>query len=315
MTSNPITSRSFQSEADFWAVRQLLIDTYPITAPGFNWEIRRWDGQRFHNADAALDPAWTRVIRLWETADGQLVGVAHPEGDPGNAHFEIHPDYRSRIEDEMIAWAAEHLAASNASGERVLETFAFEYDAPRILLLEQHGFERMPYFGMTRHLRLGNQPLPPVAVAAGYTLRETRSEPGDYERMAALLNAAFNRTFHNAPEYENFVLRSPSFRHDLNLVAEAPDGSFAAHVGMTLEPTNCYAIFEPVCTHPDHRRHGLAQALMFEGLRRLKALGARHVHVDTGDMEAANALYSSIGFTEAYRGWYWRLLRPQNVLK
>jgi hypothetical protein len=50
-TTEPITARPFQFEDDFWKVRNLLIETYPITPPGWNWEIRRWDGRRFHSID------------------------------------------------------------------------------------------------------------------------------------------------------------------------------------------------------------------------------------------------------------------------
>ncbi|KAA3658119.1 MAG: N-acetyltransferase, partial [Chloroflexi bacterium] len=69
---------------------------------------------------------------------------------------------------------------------------------------------------------------------------------------------------------------------------------------------NKMGIFEPVCTHPDHRQKGLGKALMQEGLLRLKAMGAVHVTVETGDMIPANKLYNSIGFTEKYKGFYWR---------
>ncbi len=170
--STSITSRPFQiaseddSEDDFWRVRQLLIDLYPITGPGFVWEIRRWDGQRFHNDDAQLNPDWMRsTIRLWETADGQLIGMAHSEGGQGNAYFEIHPDYRSRIEDEMITWAEANLAAPDQTGQPRLETFVFEHDAPRQQLLAQHGFTKAPDFGgVMRHMRIGEQPLPPVEI-------------------------------------------------------------------------------------------------------------------------------------------------------
>lgn len=307
MPSQPprITHRPFSGDADFWRVRQLLIDTYLITSTGCNWEIRRWDGHRFHDPPDKAMQGWEATHHLWETSDGQLIGIAHPEGG-GDAYFDTHPDYRARIEDEMIAWAEENLAAVRADGARQLDVFTFEHDMPRILLLEQHGFEKTPYWGMLRHMHLGGQPLPDVQIAEGYTLRETRTDPRDYERMAALLNAAFNRTIHNAPEYENFVLHAPCFRHDLNLVAEAGDGTFAAHVGIAYEPTNAQAVFEPVCTHPEHRRKGLAQRLMHEGLHRMKRLGVKHVNVDTGDMTAANALYNSIGFTGAYRGYYWK---------
>ena len=138
-------------------------------------------------------------------------------------------------------------------------------------------------------------------------MRTTRlGDQDDCKRIAAVLNAGFDRTFHTDLEYATFVTKSPSFRHDLNLVAEAPDGSFACHVGVTYAEANGYGIFEPVCTHPDHRRKGLARGLMFEGLRRLKALGAADVYVGTGDAIAANELYESIGFAEAYKGYTWR---------
>jgi GNAT superfamily N-acetyltransferase len=144
-------------------------------------------------------------------------------------------------------------------------------------------------------------------MAEGYTLRSTRpNDEDDCQRVADLLNAAFNRTFHTAKEFCMFATHSPSFRHDLNLVAEAPIGSFAALVGVTYDEANCRGIFEPVCTHPDHRRKGLARALMVEGLHRLKALGATDVYVETGDAVPANELYDAVGFAEAYRGHVWR---------
>jgi ribosomal protein S18 acetylase RimI-like enzyme len=53
-------------------------------------------------------------------------------------------------------------------------------------------------------------------------------------------------------------------------------GSVAAHVGLTYEAVNRHAIVEPVATHPDHRRLGLARALLAEGLPRLATRGAAH---------------------------------------
>lgn len=306
MSSMHITSRPYQSDDDFWRVRQLLIDLYPISGPGFCWEICRWDTLRFYDDDLTPKAQWTRTIRLWETSGGQLIGVVHPERSLGDAHFEIHPDYRSRIEDEMIAWALENLSAPDQSGKRQLETFVFEHDPQRMQRLEKVGFVKADTFGgVMRHLRIGEQFLPAVHLPEGYLLRETRGEQADYERMAGLLTAAFNQALHKAREYENFALHSPSFRHDLNLVVEAPDGSFAAHAGLTIEPTNRYGVFQPICTHPDHQRKHLAQTLMFEGLHRFKALGVQHVQVDTGAGEGQNAFYNTIGFTEAYIGYFW----------
>lgn len=304
--SEPIRSRPLKDEVDFWRVGNLLIETYPITPLGFNWDIRRWEGKRFY----AEKPGWpsprlSNRVQLWETTAGQLVGVVNPEG-AGDAHFQLHPHYR-HIEADMLAWAEEHLAVPIENGNwRQIEFFVFEYDKLRQQMLSVQGYDKKPYGGVVRRLRFSDYTLEQPALAPGYTLRATRPDDmADCQQIATLLNAAFNRNFHNAQEYHNFTQLAPCFRPTLDLVAVAPDGVFAAYVGAPYDEANRHGIFEPVCTHPKHRRHGLARTLMLEGLQRLKALGAFDVSVDTGDMIPANRLYDSIGFTEVCKGYIW----------
>ena len=293
-------------EEDYARMRQLLLDTTPITPIGFNWDMRRLDGKRFYTADLEAHRLLRRPVQLWECAGDQLAGYVVSES-PGDAHLQIHPDFRY-LEAEMIAWAEANLAVVDAAtGRQTLEIYVYEYDALRQQGLAARGFEKLSYGGMCRHLRLGHQPLPAPVVALGYTLRTTDpADLADCQRIADLLNAAFNRDFHNAQEFYNFARCAPCFRRDLDLVMVAPDGSFAAYVGVPYDETNRRGIFEPVCTHPDHQRKGLARALMLEGLHRLRALGAVDATVDTGDAAPANAFYTAMGFTEAYRGLAWR---------
>jgi mycothiol synthase len=57
------------------------------------------------------------------------------------------------------------------------------------------------------------------------------------------------------------------------------------------------AIFEPVGTDPDFQRRGLGKAVLSEGFRRLRALGARVAYVNSADDNpASNALYEAVGF-------------------
>ena len=289
-------------------MRALIVATFPITGLGFNWEIRRWDGSHFHHGDPASAEAWRSKITLWEIEDGRLVGVAHDEGTLGYPQLQIHPDYRAELEPEMIAWSEEHLAGTTDDGQRFAEFTVYEYDFPRRSLLEARGYTRTDNSWVHRRMYFGDRPLPQPVIADGYTLREVDpTDPADCERMVALLNAAFGRTFHQAAEYAMFG-QAPIFRKDLHLVAVAPDGSFAAHVGLNYDEANGRGLYEPVCTHPDHRRHGLAQALMFEGLPHQSAGGAQ-LTVETGDAVPANRLYELIGFTEAYKGYAWRKVR------
>jgi GNAT superfamily N-acetyltransferase len=160
---------------------------------------------------------------------------------------------------------------------------------------------------MMRHMRLPAAELPRPPFPAPYRLRELRpGDEADCQRIAGILNAAFGRDFHNAAEYGRFAALSPCYVNALDLAAEAPDGSFAAYVSMPYDSANRRGIFEPVCAHPAHLRRGLARALMLEALARVRQVGAVDVMVDTGDAVPANALYESIGFTEAYRESAWQ---------
>jgi ribosomal protein S18 acetylase RimI-like enzyme len=308
MTLSGFIERPLQGDADFWRIRQLLLDTYWRVPAGFNWEIRNWEGMWFYDPVPGWDPAWEAAGRVWEKADGQLVGALHPDR-LGVAVLELDPDYRELLEPVMVAQAEETIAvrASDDPARRRLRLLVYEYDSLRQRLLAGRGYHKLGAGGVTRRLRFGEQALPArQALAEGYRLRSTR--PGDARDAAAiatLLNAAFNRDFHNAAEYLTFSSQAPSFRQDLDLVAVAPDGTFAAYVGIPYVAEIGHGVFEPVCTHPEHRRRRLAQVLMVEGLYRLQALGAEDVVVETGDMIPANRLYDSLGFSERDQAYVW----------
>jgi mycothiol synthase len=299
------TSRALRTDDDWWRIRDFILDTCQITPIGFVWENRRWEGWRFHQERPVPVRRLREVIRIWESS-GRIVGVVNPE-NRGSAHLQVHPDFR-HLESDMFAWAEDHLSLpGEAGGGRKISTFAFDYDSPRQRVLAERGWKRLDSGGMTRHLRLGDQDLEPTPHIDGYVLRSTRPSDRDVaQRMADVINAGFKTDFHTASAYGSFMATSPTFSHDLNLVAEIPDGAFAAHVGGTYDERNRRGIVEPVCTDPGHRRRGLAQALVFEAISRFKELGATDVVVDTGDDESANAFYESAGFTEAYHGNIWR---------
>ncbi len=305
-TGEPATNRPYRDERDFWRVRELLLETYPLAPPDFNWEVRRWDGARFHGDPPAWDPYWDGRVQLWETAGGRLVGAVNPDG-AGNACLQIHPDYR-HLEAEMVAWAGEHIRTAPTDGTRPrTDVFVYEHDTWRLHVLQEQGYTRFDEWAVVRRLRFGRKVIPPVRMPAGYTLRPAnKDDPAEHDAFAALLNAAFNRTFHKGVDIRNFRARAPSYRADLDLFAIAPDGSLAANVGVIYMAEVCAGLFEPVCTHPAHRQKSLGKMLMWEGMHRLQALGAVEVTVATGEMVPANALYDAVGFPELYRGWVWR---------
>ena len=95
------------------------------------------------------------------------------------------------------------------------------------------------------------------------------------------------------------TLRHPQYIPNLDLVIEAPGGRLAAFCIAWLDkqrPTPAGQI-EPLGVHPDFHRLGLGRAILAEGLRRLRQLGAEHIYVETDQQRnAALALYESAGF-------------------
>ena len=307
----PISDRAYAGDHDYWGVRRLLIDTYATTPLDFNWDVRRWDGHRWHHDDVSVAPSWRELTRLWETRTGRVVAaVFHESVGWGDIHPQIHHLHRD-LEREVFAWAEEHMAGTDPEGAAQVVTFVHDHDTFRRLLLEHRGWEMNEEVGWVhRNLHLRSWTVPEPAVTAGYRIRGTRpGSQADCDALARLLNRSFATDVHTGASVGNFVEHSPSFLHELNMVAEADDGTLAAHVGVNWDPENRLALLEPVCTDPDHRRHGLALALIREGLRRARGLGARYAHVSTGLGAAANELYERAGFVEQHIAHLWRLAR------
>ena len=100
----------------------------------------------------------------------------------------------------------------------------------------------------------------------------------------------------------------PGFRAEHDLVAVAPDGTIAAFAIIWNDGVTGVGVFEPVGCHPDHRQKGLTKAVMYEGMRRLQALGAERAFVNSWHASLpANRLYESAGFQVVDRQRKWTL--------
>ena len=302
-----VTDRAYSGEADFMAVRQFLIDSYAAFGGMFNWGGERWEIVRFSGnaaCELAVDRPLERFVRIWES-DGRIVGVAHPESG-GDLFVEIHPDYRY-LEDRMFAWAEQNRSPAPRP-DTPFSTWTTDGDPVRERVLERRGWTRI---GLTGHMRRRSMSdLPPNGpVADGYMIRSVDlSREEDSEGRAAVSRSAFghNRT----GELMKELARAPGYRPDLDLAAIAADGTVAAYTTLWWDEVHRYVIFEPVGTHEQHRRRGLAFAVMAEGLRRARALGAETAYVGSGAGAPSNHLYESLGFTEVVDDVRWDAPAP-----
>lgn len=313
-------SRPYRDETDFARLRSLLSEGLLLEGRPRNWTPARLEVDRFAvhtREELAGYRRWLADARLWETGGDRLAGAVYPEGSD-TACLQSHPAYRS-LEDEMLEWAEGHRLASLPAGARSwsLFTYAYDFDEERKQLLARRGYLPIgPAYCMRRH-PLGRHPPgrhpldvtvpdPAPRLLPGYEIRALeRSSETDLEQLATVTNAVFARGNWTSGTIRA-VGASPLYLADLDLVAVAPDGAFAAFALAWFDPATRTVEFEPVGTHRAHRRRGLGAALMQEGMRRAQALGAALAYVSAAAGSASNSLYEAAGFTEYDVEWRWQ---------
>lgn len=300
-----LTMRLYQSDADRWRIRSFLREVFALNdRRQASWHLARFD-YWFHPGVEIYEAGKFRleeVVFLWETEDGRLAAALNPEG-MGDAFLQVHPAFRSAaLEAEMIATAENCLAAARPDGTRELCVWALEPDALRQSLLVSRGYVKSgaPEYIRRRSLEV---PIPQPQLPPGYTVRSIHFTT---EELAARARAGW-KAFQGEdtpidPTYDNDTShrifgRIPTYRRDLDLVIEAPNGDLAAFCTLWYDDVSRTAMFEPVGTVPAHQRRGLGKAIMYEGMRRLKAVGADLAFVSSYS-DAAGGLYASVGFTE-----------------
>ncbi|HEV7129974.1 MAG TPA: GNAT family N-acetyltransferase [Ktedonobacterales bacterium] len=289
--------RPYAGEADYAQLRDLLTAMPPLSGPAVYCTAGDLDWWRYSDDD----PMAIQLVHLW-FADAALLGFAWPKDD--QVDLLAHPHYRD-IEPAMLHWAeSARRLNSKASEPLSLRAWAYDGDTRRTALLRGQGYVRTDTSFVYRSRTL-DVPIPALHLPSGYTLRQLEGH-AEIEQRVAVHRAAFTGS-HMSVAKHCTLMDAPTYRADLDLVAVAPDGAFAAFGIVWLDIANRLGVFEPVGTHPAHRRQGLGQAILSEGMRRLQRLGARAVYVNSrGEDVAASRLYESVGFGLFDRNHAWK---------
>jgi ribosomal protein S18 acetylase RimI-like enzyme len=273
-----IASRPYEGAADLRRMQRLVQDVWAVRGEKSAHHVGDLAWQRFQHV--GREPHWR--TQLW--GDGERLAAYGWVLEDEVLDFCVHPQ-RPELLDDVLAWADAN------------ETEVLAEDIDTIAALERHGYARAaddaPFFTfMTRELV---EPAD-AAVPDGFVLRTV--EPADVEGRVTAHRSAFNPSRVTVESYRN-VMRTWPYRNDLDCVAAARDGRIAAYCLAWLDDENRVGELEPVGTHADFRRLGLAAAVCSFALRRLREEGANLAVVySRGDAAypAPKLLYQSLGF-------------------
>ena len=258
-------------------------------ADGASWPRRLW-----FSGEDLVAWGWAQLPRQVRRSDGSVQDIT-------NAYlaYQVHPDHAGLV-DDVIDW----YDATAANLDRTVLACAGDEFALR--RWAAHGYATDPAaLGDTgswtqlneRDLTEVEQPVLP----AGFRFR-TAEEVGPAAAVQAHVDAWAPSTY-SAEAYQG-VRQTATYRGDLHILVQAPDGTMACSTIMWLDEVNKTAEFEPVGTHPDYRRRGLGRAMLLHGMQLARAAGATHMTVaclGAPGHPRARGLYYSVGFRELSR--------------
>ncbi|MGW5123375.1 GNAT family N-acetyltransferase [Streptomyces sp. NPDC004069] len=253
-------------------------------ADGASWRRRLW----FSGGDLVAW-AWAFLPRRVRRSDGSVKDVTG-----AYLAYQVRPDHAGLV-DEVIDW----YDATAADVERTVLPCAADEFALKRWAAHGYGPDPAALGDAGSWTQLNERDLTDVeqpVLPDGFRFR-TADEAGPKAAVQAHLDAWAPSTY-TAESYEG-VRQTEAYRGDLHLLVEAPDGTMASSTIMWLDEANRTAEFEPVGTHPDFRRRGLARAMLLHGMRLARAAGVTHATVaclGAPGHPAARGLYYSVGF-------------------
>lgn len=294
----PLVRRDYEGPEDLRSMQELARECWRLEGPYVPATVGDLAWLMYQHLDKLSE---TR-IRLWiEEETGKARAWAWL-WLPAALIFLVHPGERDGpVLDQLLDW----FEREAGSDEGYLGVTVLEYDERTVSSILGRGYQ--PHDEAMLHtVRSLAEPITEPLVPEGFTVRTVQDE-ADLERRVEVHRAAFAPS-RVVPESYRALMRAYPYRADLDNVVEAPDGTLAAFCLCWLDEVNRVGELEPVGTHPDYQRRGLARAVCLAGLRGLEEHGAETAVVYAVEGSGAAELYRSIGFRTISR--HLELRRP-----
>lgn len=313
--TNTLTVRAYAGECDLQAIATFLNLCETVDQFGHYYSVSEL---RCELSEPGFNPE--QDLRLWTDEAGQLVAYAQmwiprqseeSTSADGFLWFRVHPTLRDcGLEPTILAWGESRIQNVGRSRHLParLRSSCRDSQNDRISLLQNYGFvyERC-FLRMERSL---TEPIPMPQFPAGFTLSYSQ-ERQDIEARVDLYNQAFKDHWSFYPTTIEEVIHEETdenYRPELELLAIAPDGSYAAFCCCQIDrednaQRNCREGWIGVLgTRREFRRQGLGRAMLLAGLQKLRAEGmdVAKLGVDTENANLALGLYESAGFRRLY---------------
>ncbi len=256
----------------------------------------------FHNEAGADMRNW----HFWQDENGRDIGLLHIGGT--TLYIVAHPQADPSLENEIRQWGRNQLrqrAVDNGQTSYKVSEDVADNESERTTQLLAEGYSRDDTLFSVIMRRDLSVPIAPVQLPNRFHVRSVADE-SEVEMRGKLHRASFLPYSSESDEVaianHRRVMGTPCYEFGLDLMIVDENGRPAAGCICWLDTINKVGLFEPVGTHPDFRRMGLATQLMQAGLHRLKERGMEIAEL--GAMHPGENCQSPVEFTSSRHVFY-----------
>ena len=280
---------------DYQRLHDFLIETKSTeyTYARFDWMMTNWD---------YLEDRYLERIGIWEEEE-KIVGAVLFDHSLDVLFPMVLPGYEYLYQ-EMYHYASEHMVKED-NPEFLI--YAKDNNAQLQKVLRKNGMIATEEKDMVALFDLSDE-IPESNLKKGYRITSLE-EHRDYEQYMKCMFKGFGHE--EAGEIFSFTQESLAnckkayerSNVDLSLKISVEDeaGNYVAHAGIWYDKNSEIALVEPVCTIPECRKMGFGIEAIFEGLRRVKEMGAKIAVVGSSQQ-----FYYAIGFIPYSTGTVWK---------
>ena len=270
----------------YQSIHQFLLEAEKLEYnEHFHWGRFEW-----MHAHSYLDEEKLTSIVMFKDENNIIVGLTTYDTCYDDRVYLIHSSSDKLLLESMI-----DIVTKDEGGRAILKVNA--KDTVLCQVLREKGFEKKDRCACILSLNLSS--------SLKYDIPNAyRMSPKGFCADSWQYQLAIHKGFDNEgiPEKwdDELLKRIPNANEDLKTFAIAnKNNEYCAHCGLWYS-TGDTAYVEPVLTVPEHRRQGLAKAVVYEACARAKALGAKRAIV-----VSEQEFYFRIGFTLSSEVYDW----------
>ncbi len=296
-----IQMRDFHWDNDFDSLRKFLVEIYFVQSAYSNWLPTTLENVKFGPGGTEYLDEEDEYLKMWVKSQ-QIIAMSFTKPS-GACNLSIHPDYLTHVS-EIVVWMQDRVRELKNGDSVKMSLVVDDADEALSSVLSGLGFEKDEIEG-DNQIRPVDSPIPDYTLPDGYSIRNAVIAE-DYEKYRDVQVAVFPHIKSMSKKLLNTYSTASFYQEELDIIAVAPSGKFAAFCTARIDPVSNITELEPVGTHPDHRKLGLGKAVICESLKRLeKYQPSAVVILGAAPSEGARRLYESVGFVNKGAACYW----------